>query len=93
MCCRDFVALMRFIRWILLSFDWQQSNLFSPSFKSSLVGENYKMEIWSELPQNNPEGTEVTQRDKKYGVQALFIYFKTNFYDIPKVVFIPTQSL
>ena len=36
----------------------------------------------------DPEGTEMTQGDSKYGEQSLFVYFITNFYDIQKVVFI-----
>ena len=51
------------------------------------------MKISSESPQNNPEGTGITQGDKKYGKQALFMYLMANFYDILKVVFIPIQSL
>ena len=50
------------------------------------------MEILSESPHNDREGTEMTQRDSKYDEQALFMYFITNFYDIQKVVFIRIQS-
>ena len=38
------------------------------------------LEISSESPQNDPEGTKLTQGDSKYGEQALFMYFITNFY-------------
>ena len=41
--------------------------------------------VTSESPQNDPEGTEMTQGDSKYGEQDLFMYFITNFYDIQKV--------
>ena len=70
----------------------KQSNLFSLAFKFLLVGENYKMEVSSESPQNNPEGTELPQGDEIWCVSFIF-FFITNFCDVPKVVFIPTQSL
>ena len=47
----------------------------------------------SESPQNDPESTETTQGDNKYGEKALFMYFITNVYDIQKVVYIPIESL
>ena len=56
------------------------------------MGGNYKLEISSELPQNNPEGTEMTREGNRYGEQALFMYFIINFYDILKVVFISGLS-
>ena len=46
----------------------------------------------SESPQNDPDGTKMTQEDSKYGEHALFMYFITNFYDILKVLFIPIQN-
>ena len=51
------------------------------------------MEISSESPQNDPEGTGITQGDSKYDEQTLFMYSITNFYDVQKIVFIPIQSL
>ena len=54
------------------------------------------MKISCDLPQNDPEGTEMTQGDYRYGDQALCMYWVlTNFYDIlnGRTIFIPILGL
>ena len=52
----------------------KQSNLFSPAFKFLLVGENHKVEVSSESPQNNPEGTEMPQGDEIWCVSFIYLF-------------------
>ena len=70
--------------WIILR-PIQTRFLFSPAFKFPLVGGNYKMEISSESPQNDPAGKYRNDTRNQQIWWASFIYvFNNKFLRYPE---------